>query len=215
MPLALGTQTDVLLKIEDCLDNREAVFIRLMSGQSVMNRMRHWDGIVEEDAIILDDPWIAGLLSFRMRTPVNWMDRHFLTSMIFNLASDAGERVLLLTDQSSASQGNHDDGRGSDAPAVAARLGKLEASSPEAIVEALYRTRTRIVISDILPDLAYTLFDDVRKATVLQPIWIQLPWVAEHSKKGKKHLKTRFRNTLGNALNRGKLAVSVMTAELA
>lgn len=215
MPLITGTQTDVLLRIEDHLDHKEPVFIRLVNGQTVVHRMRHCDGTQEEDAVIVDDPWVAGLLSFRLRTSVSVMERSLLTSMVFNLASDNGERVLVLSDRENNGLAREPDVLDGTRQGLAACLGKLEASSPDAIAEALYKTGARVVLSDILPNLAYTLYHDVRKATGLQPIWVQLPTVTSEQTKQTKKPIIRFDRPMQRLLNRGKIAVQVMTAELA
>lgn len=215
MPLITGTQTDVLLRIEDHLDHKEAVFIRLVNGQTVVNRMRHFDGTLEEDAVIVDDPWVAGLLSFRLRTAVSVMERSLLTSMVFNLATDNGERVLVLSDRENNGLAREPDISDGTRQGLAACLGKLEASSPDAIAEALYKTGARVVLSDILPNLAFTLYNDVRKATGLQPIWVQLPTSSSEQTQRAKNPGIRFDRPMQRLLNRGKIALQVMTAEFA
>lgn len=215
MPLVTGTQTDVLLRIEDHLDNKEAVFIRLISGQTIVSRMRFGEG-QEEDAVLVDDAWVAGLLGFRLRTSITKMDRKMLTASVFNLSSDNGERVLVLSDRECNGLAREPDILDGSRPGLAACLGKLEASSPEVIAEALYKTGARVILSDILPNLAFTLYNDVRAASGLQPIWVQIP--AQLHALGSRNsvdLKQHLNLHAQRFLNRGKIALQVITAELA
>lgn len=215
MPLITGTQTDVLLRVEDYLDNKEAVFVRLISGQTIVSRMRFGEG-QEEDAVLVDDAWVAGLLSFRLRTAVTKMDRKMLTAMVFNLSSDNGERVLVLSDDECNGLAREPDIFDGSRQGLAACLGKLEASSPEAIAEALYKTGARVILSDVLPNLAFTLYNDVRSASGLQPIWVQIPSPLQEMgvRKGV-DVKLQLDKHVQRFLNRGKIAFQVMTAELA
>ena len=216
MPLITGTQTDVLLRIEDHLDHKEAVFVRLISGQTIVNRMRHNDVTPEEDAILVDDSWVSALLSFRLRATVSVMDRKLLTAMVFNLATDNGERVLVLSDKETNGLAREPDIQDGTRQGLAACLGKLEAATPEAIAEALYKTGARVIVSDILPNLAFTLYNDVRKATGLQPVWVQLPTVPTTSlREPSSEWNLRIDLQMQRLLNRGKIAVQVMTAEFA
>jgi len=215
MPLITGTQTDVLLRIEDHLDNKEAVFIRLISGQTIVNRMRFGEG-PEEDAVLVDDAWVAALLGFRLRIPVTKMDRKMLTAMVFNLSSDNGERVLVLSDRETNGLAREPDISDGSRQGLAACIGKLEASSPEAIAEALYKTGARVILSDVLPNLAFTLYQDVRAASGLQPVWIQVPTsLQELGTRRRIDMKHQLDHHVQRFLNRGKIALQVMTAELA
>lgn len=216
MPLITGTQTDVLLRIEDHLDQKEALFVRLVNGQTVVNRMRHGDGKPEEDAVLVDDSWVAGLLSFRLRATVSTMNRPLLTTMVFNLAADNGERVLVLSDKGKIGLAREPDIQDGTRQGFAACLGKLEAATPDAISDALYKTGARVVVSDILPNLAFTLYNDVRETTGLKPVWVQLPVSPGHTlKRPSGEWNLRMYQQMQLLMNRGKIAIQVMTKEFA
>lgn len=126
-----------------------------------------------EDGVLLADGLSAGWVSLRSGSSVREVESSMLLNVIYNVAEDNGERILVLSNKNPQSTLRRSSALTSIGSAV---LFDADAAlHSEALAGVMNSKRIRMVVSDWCPSKVYELFTSMTTALRSPMFWIQLP----------------------------------------
>lgn len=126
-----------------------------------------------EDGVLLADGLSAGWVSLRSGSSVREVESSMLLNVIYNVAEDNGERILVLSNKNPQSTLRRSSTLTSNDAAIV--FDADTSIHSEALAAVLNSKRIRMVVSDWSPLEVYDLFSATTRAMRASLIWIQLP----------------------------------------